>query len=149
MNWDGTYMKHRDDSGTNYYSFMIESEFGCPQLSINTYWLFMKNFRYVCASVLLIYGLFTLSVGRLYLYYGRFTSTLIAAVCFNNTIAYQLLDTKISDAIFWLILVASVILGLMLALFQSTHRWMGSTIIAGWTGLVLGEAFGNLLFFQV
>ena len=119
MNWDGTYMKHRDDSGTHYYSFMIESEFGCPKLSINTYWLFMKNFRYVCASVLLIYGLFTLSVGRLYLYYGRFTSTLIAAVCFNNTIAYQLLETKISDAIFWLIIVASVILGLMLALFQS------------------------------
>ena len=149
MNWDGTYMKHRDDSGTNYYSFMIESEFGCPQLSINTYWLFMKNFCYVCASVLLIYGLFTLSVGRLYLYYGRFTSTLIAAVCFNNTIAYQLLETKISDAIFWLILVASVILGLMLALLQSTHKWIGSAIIAGWTGLVLGEAFGNLLFFQV
>ena len=149
MKWDGTYMKHSDDSGTNYYSFMIESEFGCPQLSTNTYWLFMKNFRYVCASVLLIFGLFTLSVGRIYLYYGQFISTIIAPVCLNNTIAYQLLETKISAAIFWLILVASVILGLMLALFQSKHKWIGSTIIASWTGLVLGEAFGNLLFFQV
>ena len=117
MSWDGTYMKHSDDRWTNYYSFIIESEFGCPQLSTNTYWLFMKNFRYVCASALLIFGLFTLCVGRLYLKNVKLLTSIVAVICFNNTIAYVLLESKISAAIFWLIFVASTILGLILAHF--------------------------------
>ena len=92
LDWDGTYMQHYDTDWNSYYSFVMYTKSACSYISTDRYWFFMKEFKYVFATALLLAGVIVCMAGRLLIKYVTFGSAILTVICATDATLYLIGD---------------------------------------------------------
>lgn len=132
----------------NHYSTTLTGDLACPVYSLNAFFLFVEEYNWLFAIILMCIGLPFCFMGRKLFSCLVFTVGIMLTVSIVCLIFYSsFLSSSTEPWTFWVVLSCSIIGGIAVGFVLFKCQKLGAACIAGWGGFLGGVVINTTFLF--
>jgi hypothetical protein len=128
----------------------MKSKYACPSFSVYSFWTSLVSNKWIVGGVLLGFGIFFCFFGTWMIAATQFIAGVLATwfvLCF---LLFYWLQVSISTAAFWIILVVTLAVGLVVGyLLTKVGKYISAIILGGFLGYLLTNFLYQLVLYKI
>lgn len=128
----------------------VMSAHGCSKWSLNAFWKWCDGNKYIIACVLLVIGLFNITLGKKLFRPTLFLVGLFSTVAVIFLIFYALiLKDKTKPWVGWVVLGCAVVLGIIAGFMLTKLFRFGVFALGAWAGVIAALLLNNTFMYKL